>query len=153
MAQRWRTVAAIAGGLFAVNVVARLVVRWGYPGDDYAADAATLAMLAAVGVGCLAVAAWWTPSRPAGAWAADLAAASAAGLLLAILVGPLLSGTGPFSYGAGEFFKQVWQWAGVSVVGALVGTGAVTALGQDHRSRGLARFARERLAGARKPRR
>ncbi|GGK00617.1 hypothetical protein GCM10010123_33150 [Pilimelia anulata] len=149
---RWRTVAVIAGGLFAVNLVARLVVRLWYADDGLAADAVTLSMLAAVGLACLGLAAWWSRYRPVGAWAADLALASGGALLLAVLVGPFASGAGPFTYGAGEFFKQIWQWGGVSIVGALIGLGAVTALGLDARSRGLRRYAEAKRAEARLPR-
>lgn len=150
---RWRVVAALAGGLFGINLAARLLVRLAFPGDGYAADAVTLAMLGAVGLACLGWAAWGARVMPLGGWAAPLALGSAAGLLLAVLVGPFASGAGPFAYGAGEFFKQVWQWGAVSLVGALLGAGAVTAFGADYRSRALAAYARQRRAAARDPHR
>jgi hypothetical protein len=150
MRKRWLPVGVLAVGLFAVNVLARLVSRLAYNGDSAAADRITLAMLVAVGVVSMIVAAAWSHRQPVGRWSADLAAASLVGLLLAILVGPFISGTTPFASGAGEFFKQVWQWAGFSGVGAALGFMIMTALGRDYRSLSLKRFAEAKLA---KPRR
>jgi len=150
MRERWLPVGVLAVGLFAINVVARLVARLWFNGDLAAADRITLLMLLAVGLVSLVTAAVWSRSRPVGRWVADLAAAAFVGLLLAIFVGPFISGTTPFADGAGEFFKQVWQWSGFVVGGAAIGFMVVTALGLDYRSQSLKRFAEAKLA---KPRR
>ncbi|GAA2515119.1 hypothetical protein [Pilimelia columellifera] len=144
MSQRWLPVAVLAAGLFAANLTARLVVRLGYPDDALVADGATLAMLAVVAV----VAAGWAgvgaTRHPVGRWAGDLAVGSLVGLLLSVFVGPFVSDVTPFAFGAGEFFKQIWQWAGATIVGAALGYGAVTAAGRDLRSRLLAEQAGRR---------
>lgn len=150
MKQRWLPVAVLAAGLFVINVVARLVARLGFAGDLAAADRITLLMLLAVGLVALGAAAAWSRHQPVGRWVADLSAANLLGLLLAILVGPFISATTPFADGAGEFFKQIWQWAGFAAGGAALGFMIVTALGLDHRSQSLKRFAEAKLA---KPRR
>jgi hypothetical protein len=143
-------VGVLAAGLFAINVVARLVARLWFNGDLAAADRITLLMLLAVGLASLFVAAAWSRRQPVGRWAADLSAALTVGLLLAIFVGPFISGTTPFASGAGEFFKQIWQWAGFGGGGAAIGYMIITALGLDYRSQSLKRFAEAKLA---KPRR
>jgi hypothetical protein len=150
MRKRWLPAGGLAVGLFAINVAARLVARLWFNGDAAAADRITLLMLLAVGLTSLVVAAAWSRRAPLGRWVVDLSAASAVGLLLAILVGPFISGTTPFADGAGEFFKQVWQWAGFSGVGAALGYMIMTALGRDYRSQSLKRFAEAKLS---KPRR
>lgn len=150
MRERWLPVGVLAAGMFGINVAARLVARLGFNGDEEAADRITLVMLVAVGLACLLAAAVWSKRRPVGRWLADLSAAAGAGLLLAIFVGPFISGTTPFSSGAGEFFKQIWQWAGFGGAGAILGFMIVTALGLDYRSQSLKRFAEAKLA---KPRR
>jgi hypothetical protein len=150
MRERWLPAGGLAVGLFAINVAARLIARLWFNGDAAAADRITLLMLLAVGLTSLVVAAFWSRRAPLGRWSVDLAAASLVGLLLAILVGPFISGTTPFAAGAGEFFKQVWQWAGFSGVGAALGFMIMTALGRDYRSQSLKRFAEAKLA---KPRR
>ena len=150
MKERWLPVALLAAGLFGINVVARLVARLGFNGDLAAADRITLLMLLAVGVVALVTAAVWSKRRPVGDWLTDLTLANLVGLALAILVGPFISGTTPFANGAGEFFKQIWQWAGFAGGGAALGYMIVTALGLDYRSQSLKRFAEAKLS---KPRR
>jgi hypothetical protein len=150
MRERWLPAGGLAVGLFAINVAARLIARLWFNGDAAAADRITLLMLLAVGLTSLVAAALWSRRVPLGRWSVDLAAASLVGLLLSIFVGPFISGTTPFADGAGEFFKQVWQWAGFSGVGAALGFMIMTALGRDYRSQSLKRFAEAKLA---KPRR
>lgn len=150
MRDRWLPVGVLAGVLFAINVVARLVTRLWFHDDLGAADWITFWMLCAVAVVSLVVAAGWARTRPVPRWTADLFLAALGGLLLAVFVGPFISGTTPFALGAGAFFKQVWQWAGFVGGGALLGFLIVTALGLDHRSQSLRRFAQAKLA---KPRR
>jgi hypothetical protein len=150
MKERWLPVGVLAAGLFVINVVARLVARLWFNGDLEAADRITLLMLLAIGIVSMVMAALWSRTRPVGRWLGDLAAASFAALLLSIFVGPFISGSTPFADGAGEFFKQVWQWAAFSGGGTAIGFMVVTALGLDYRSQSLKRFAEAKLA---KPRR
>ena len=50
MSERWRGTAVLAVALFAVNVVARLVTRFGFDGDDTAADRVSLGMFMVIGL-------------------------------------------------------------------------------------------------------
>jgi hypothetical protein len=150
MRQRWVRIAILAGVLFAVNVVTRLVVRLGSSGDATAQSRASIVMFAVIGV-ILGVVAFVRAQRvPPSSWLPDLVAAALGGLLLTILLGPFVSGSTPFSGGAGEFFSQVWLYGGFAIAGALVGYWTVTALGRDYRSKSLRAFAAAKLA---KPRR
>lgn len=150
MSKRWLPIGVLAAALFAINVVARLVVRFAFEEGDSNIDLVTLFMLVAIGLVSLGVATVWGRTRPFWDWVADLSAASFAALLLSIFVGPFISSTTPFADGAGEFFKQIWQWAAFSGGGAILGFLIVTALGLDYRSQSLKRFAEAKLA---KPRR
>jgi len=150
MKERWLPIGVLAAALFVINVVARLVVRFGFDPGDAAIDMVTLFMLVGVGLVCLGIATVWGRTRPFGRWVADLSAAALGGLVLAIFVGPFISSTTPFSDGAGEFFKQVWQWAAFAGGGAMLGFLIVTAFGLDYRSQSLKRYAEAKLA---KPRR
>jgi hypothetical protein len=146
MRQRWVRIAVLAGVLFAINVVTRLVVRIGFEGDTTAEGRASIVMFAAIGV-VLAVVAFVRSQRvPPSGWLPDLVAAAAGGLVLTILVGPFVSGDTPFEAGAGAFFSQVWLYGGFSIVGALIGYWIATALGRDHRSKSLKAFADAKLA-------
>ncbi|GAA2219430.1 hypothetical protein ACFY2R_06825 [Micromonospora olivasterospora] len=151
MKGRWRAVGVLAGSLFAVNVVARVVIKLGFEGDDSAADRVTWAMFLAIGVVLAVTAFRWGQDRPVSRWAGDVAAAVAIALLLTVLVGPLLVGANPFGNGAGTFFLQVWLYLAATGAGVLVGFLTLTALGRDHRSVQLQRYAEIKAAKPRRP--
>ncbi|MFI2661234.1 hypothetical protein [Micromonospora carbonacea] len=151
MRDRWRAVGVLAVALFAVNVVARVVIRLGFDGDDTAADRVSLAMFLVIGLILAVLAFRWGQGRPLGRWAADVAAAVGAALLLTVLAGPLLVGQNPFGGGAGTFFAQIWLYLAATAAGVLVGYLTVTALGRDHRSRMLKRYAEIKTAKPRRP--
>ena len=150
MKQRWRAVAVLAVGLFAVNVVTRLIVRLGFEGNATAESRASIAMFAVIGAVLAVVAfrrAQWVPP---GTWVPEVVAAALGGLLLTILIGPFVSGDLPFASGAGAFFVQVWLYGGFAIAGVLLGYWVATAMGLDYRSKSLKAFAKAKLA---KPRR
>jgi hypothetical protein len=150
MRQRWRPIALLAVGLFAINVAMRLIVRLGFSGNDTAENRASLIMFALIGV-VLAVTVFLRAQRvPPSSWLPPLVAAAVGGLLLTILVGPFVSGDTPFEGGAGAFFAQVWLYGGFAIAGGLLGYWIATALGRDHRSKSLKAFAQAKLT---KPRR
>jgi hypothetical protein len=148
--QRWFPIAALALGLFAINVVARLVVRLAFDGDSTAENRTSIVMFALIGLTLAAVAFVRAQRVPPMSWLPDITAAALAGMLLTILVGPFISGDNPFGNGAGNFFSQIWLYGGFSIVGTLLGYWVATALGRDYRSRSLSAFAQAR---ATKPRR
>ncbi|HEY7272754.1 MAG TPA: hypothetical protein VH502_08470 [Actinoplanes sp.] len=148
--QRWFPAAALAVGLFAINVVTRLVIRLGFSGDQAAEDRASVIMFGVIGV-ALAVVAFLRSQRvPPSTWLWEIGFGALGGMLLTILVGPFISGNQPFAGGAGNFFSQVWLYGGFAIVGTLLGYWVATALGRDYRSRSLAAYVRGRAA---KPRR
>ena len=148
--QRWFPAAALAVGLFAINVVSRLVIRLAFAGNEAAENRASVVMFGLIGL-ALAVVAFLRSQRvPPGTWLWDIGLGALGGMLLTILVGPFLSGNQPFAGGAGNFFSQVWLYAGFAIVGTLLGYWVATALGRDYRSRSLAAYVQGRAA---KPRR
>ncbi|ATO16545.1 hypothetical protein CO540_24080 [Micromonospora sp. WMMA2032] len=150
MAQRWRAVGVLAAALFAVNVVARLVIRFAFPDDDTASGRVSLAMFLVIGL-ILAVTSFrWGADRPLGHWAGDLAVGVVVALALTVFVGPLLVGENPFGGGAGLFFAQIWLYLAATLAGVLVGYLILTALGRDHRSRQLKRYAEMKASRPRK---
>ncbi|AGL20877.1 hypothetical protein L083_7367 [Actinoplanes sp. N902-109] len=142
-------IGVLAVALFAVNVVARLVSRLGFPDNDTAENRISIAMFAVIGL-VLAVLAFRRSQRvPIGTWLPDLAAAALIGMLLTILVGPFISGDAPFSGGAGNFFSQVWLYGGFAIVGTALGYWIATMLGRDYRSQSLKAYAQNRIARTR----
>ncbi|MGC4880652.1 hypothetical protein ACLQ26_30795 [Micromonospora sp. DT43] len=150
MDKRWGTIGVLAGGLFAVNVVARLIIRFGFDGDDTAADRVSLVMFVVIGLTLAAVAFRWGRLRPLAEWAGDMAVVVVAALALTVLVGPLVVGHSPFAGGAGTFFAQIWLYLLTTLLGTMIGYLVATALGLDHRSQQLKRYAEVKAA---KPRR
>ncbi|MEH0845335.1 hypothetical protein V6U81_23375 [Micromonospora sp. CPCC 205711] len=150
MTNRWRAVGVLAGALFAVNVVARVIAKLGFDGDDTATDRVSFGMFLVVGLILAVVVFREGRTRPVGRWAADVAAAVAVALALTVLVGPLLVGDNPFGGGAGLFFAQIWLYLAAALAGVAVGYLVLTALGRDHRSQMLKRYAEIKAA---KPRR
>jgi Na+/melibiose symporter-like transporter len=149
--QRWFPFTALAVGLFAINVVARLIVRIGFDGNDTAQSRATLVMFGFIGL-TLAV---WTflacqRRRPSEWLLPDLVVGAVAGMLLTVLAGPFVSGGYPFDGGAGSFFSQIWLYSGCAIVGTLLGYWVATMLGRDYRSRSLKAFTQARNAKPRK---
>ncbi|MEV4350368.1 hypothetical protein AB0J83_38420 [Actinoplanes sp. NPDC049596] len=149
--QRWFPAAALAVGLFAINVVARLVTRFVFDGDDTAEGRASIMMFALIGV-VLAVYTFIVSQRrrPSEWLLPDLVFGAVGGMLLTILVGPFISGGQPFGGGAGNFFAQVWLYAGFAIAGTLVGYWIAVMLAKDYRSRSLKAYTETRQA---KPRR
>lgn len=150
MRDRWLRIGVLAGVLFAVNVVARLVTRLGFNGDTRVEDRVSLGMFALIGLILATIAFVWGRRQPLGRWSSDVAAAVLVALALTVLVGPFISGSNPFASGAGAFFAQIWLYAAFVGGGALLGYLVLTALGLDYRSQALKRFAETRMA---KPRR
>jgi Na+/melibiose symporter-like transporter len=149
--QRWFVPVALAVGLFAINVAARLIIRLGFDGNDAAEGRASIVMFAVIG---LTIAVWTflaSQRRPPSDWLLpDLVGGAVGGLLLTVLVGPFISGGEPFKDGAGAFFAQVWLYGGFAIVGTLLGYWLAVMLARDYRSRSLKAFT-ERSAA--KPRR
>ena len=150
MRQRWVQIASLAAALFAINVIARLVIRIGFNEDDTAQNRVSIVMFAVIGLVLATVTFFRSQRVPPSRWLPELAAAAIGGMLLTILVGPFVSGDSPFSGGAGNFFSQVWLYSGFAVVGTLLGYWLATMLGRDYRSKSLAAFAKAKLT---KPRR
>ncbi|WP_435208599.1 hypothetical protein [Micromonospora sp. bgisy143] len=150
MDRRWRTIGALAGGLFAVNVVARLITRFGFDSDDAAADRVSLAMFVVIGLTLAVVAFRWGRVRPLAVWAGDVTIAVVLAMALTVLVGPLVVAHNPFAGGAGTFFAQIWLYLLATGLGTLGGYLVATALGLDYRSQQLKRYTEVKAA---KPRR
>ena len=150
MRQRWAPIAALAVGLFLINVIARLITRFGFDGDETAETRVSLVMFALIGLVFAVVTFVWAQRKRVNTWVPELGAAAIAAMLLSVLVGPFVSGDLPFSGGAGNFFSQIWLYGAFTIVGSLLGYWIATALGRDYRSRTLSAYAQART---RRPRR
>ena len=140
MKERWMPVGLVAGGLFLVNVVARLVVRFAAGSDDDKQITIGLWALFAVGAVMIPVAFWYGRKHPMLRVIGDLGIAVVIACVLAVLIGPFVSGVGPFSNGVGLVFRQFFYFLGLSAIGAVVGLLVLMTTGLDYRSQSWKRY-------------
>ncbi|HLL68004.1 MAG TPA: hypothetical protein VK453_20150 [Micromonosporaceae bacterium] len=134
-------VAVLAGTLFLLNVIARLVVRLAAGKDaDKQAWLGAIAFLV-VGAVMIGAAYWWARRHPMPRVVADLLIAALVGCLLGSLLGPFVSSGEAFAGGIGAFLARFGYYLAVAALGALFGLLLVTALGQDYKAQALKRYA------------
>jgi hypothetical protein len=150
MKERWLPVGVLAGGLFLVNVIARLVVRFAAGSDDSKQVTVGLWALIAVGAVLIPVAFWWSRRWALPRVLTDILVAVVVACVLAVLIGPFVSGTTPFGDGAGLVFRQFFYFFAVSAGGVLLGVLAVMTIGQDYKSQAWKRYAERVQAKPRK---
>jgi hypothetical protein len=136
-------VGVLAGLLFAVNAIARVVVKLVAADSDRNQIGVGLVALSAVGVVMVGAAYWWARRHPMPRVLADLAVAVGVACLLSVLVGPLLVGSRPLAEGAGLFLREIWTYVAFAGGGALFGLLVVMALGQDWKSQAWKRYAEQ----------
>lgn len=141
MRERWLPVGVLAGVLFAVNVAGRVAAKvWG-DGDDDKEIRIGLIALAVIGVVILVASMRWVRRHPMPRVWADLLFAAGGACALSVLVGPLLVGEQPFAEGAGLFFRQIWWYAGITLVAGFLGALIMMTLGKDWKSQAWKRYA------------
>jgi len=149
--QRWFPIAALAVGLFAINVVARLVTRFAFTDNDAAETRTTIVMFSVIGVVLAVYAFVASHNRPPLEWLVpDWVLGVGGAMLLTLLVGPFVSGDQPFGNGSDAFFAQFALYLAFAGGGTLVGYWISVAMARDYRSRSLKAFSEQRRA---KPRR
>lgn len=151
MKQQWLRIGILAGALFAINVVGRLVIRFGGIDDVGTQQTLTLLAYGVIALVMAVLAGWWGRSHPLGRVVGELAAAVVAAGVLILGVGPFLSGTTPAAVGAGDSFNAAWQYAGFAAGGTALGLMVITALGKDYTSRSLQRYEEVKRAKPHRP--
>jgi hypothetical protein len=150
MRNRWLRIGALSGALFAINLVARAIANFVYDDDTKMQDRISLVFFGVVAVVLAVVAFRWGRDRVLGVWLADMLASVVIAGLVTVVLGPAVYGANPVGGGAGEFFAQIWLYAGFAGGGVLLGYLLAVVLGKDYRSRQLAAFSKAKLS---KPRR
>lgn len=139
MKQRWLPVGILAGGLFAVNVVGRLLGR--LTSDDTAE--LVVGSIALIGVCLVAAGAVvkWAPSHPMSRVSGDIAVASLLGAVVSLSVGPFISEGEVFGGGFGFYFAELFYYLLTCGIGAFFAALVVIILGKDYKSQGWKRYA------------
>lgn len=150
MKARWPRIGVVTGVLFAINVIGRLAVWKFARHNDGRQTLIGLITVAAVAV-ALGIAGYLSARRrPMGEAVGELALAALFGCALTVAVGPFAGGSAPFVEGGTFFVSEVWHYLLVGAVGIALGVLVAMALGQDHRSQALKRYARTQAARPRR---
>src|SRR3712207_1792485 len=120
MKQRWLPVGIIAGGLFLVNVIARLIVRLAAGDDDEKQITIGLWALFAVGAVMVPAAVWDGRRHPMLKVIGDLGIAGVSACVLAVLVGAVVFGGPPLRHGVPPVFRPLFSFCRTFAVGAVM---------------------------------
>lgn len=148
--RKWRQVGILAGVLFLLNVVSRLIV-WIFASDsDKAQLRIGLGYAIAVGVVMIYAGYWWAQRKLMPRVVGELTVAILLGLLFSLLLGPFAGGSAPFVEGGDLIYAEAWHYLLCAGIGAGLGVLLTIMLGRDPRSRAYQRYAE---AGKGRPRR
>jgi hypothetical protein len=139
--ERWLPVAALAGALFATNVLARWAVKLLATHSDQKTTEIGIVALVTVAVVMAVGAYWWARRHAMPRVIGDLVWGAVGGCVLSLALAPFLVGATPLRDGVDFFIGQVWRYLALAAGGALFGLLVVMALGQDHKSQSWKRYA------------
>ena len=139
MRQRWQPVAVMAVGLFLINVVARFVAWKMVSGTEKSQLRVGLIAMGIAAVVLIGAGYWWARRYPAGRVAADLGIAFGIGALLAVFVGPFVSGTTPGN--VGSVIAVLAYYLVLCAAGVTFGVLIAMMLGRDYKSQAWKRYA------------
>ena len=141
MKQRWLPVGVLAGTLFVVNIVARLVVRLAAGKDDGKQFWVGAVALAAVALVMLVAAVYWMRRHQTPRVVGELVLGGFVGGLLSSLIGPLISSGEAFPDGAGGVIADLFYYLVVCGFGAFLGGLGIMIAGLDYKSQSWKRYA------------
>jgi hypothetical protein len=148
MNERSKPVAMVAGLLFGVYTLGWFG-NWLLRHHHHRQEAVGIAEIVLIGL-IVAVAMFrWAARWPLIEAMPRLVVAIAIGCVASALLSPFAGGSYPFKGGAGDFFLKIWIFLGASIVGMLLGSIAVVAVGKDYRTGALRRVEAARLKAAR----
>jgi hypothetical protein len=138
--ERWLPVGLLAAGLFATNLIARVIVR--LTASKSATNQTRIGLIAMIAVAVVMIGAayWWARRHPMPRVFADLATAIGVACVLSVLIGPFAGGSRPFKEGSAFFVAEVWHYLAIAAGGAVFGLLVVMALGQDWKSQAWKRY-------------
>lgn len=140
MSKRWLRVGLLVLGIFAVNVIARLITQFGDITEQSTQDLIAYGGLGVVAATLIVAGGWWAVRYPFVRLFFDVGAAVLAFTLLSVLIGPLLVGDSPFASGPASIVGQFLVLMGVGLGAGLLGFAVIVAFGKDWKSQGLRRY-------------
>ncbi len=137
MRPRWMSIVMLAAALFAINIVARLIIRFGFEDDSTAQNAASIAMFALIGLVLAVLTFRRAQHQGVNDWVPGIAGGALIAMVLTVIVGPFISGNNPFTNSGDSVFAQLALYFVFALLGTLIGFWTAIMLGRDYRTRGL----------------
>jgi hypothetical protein len=139
--RRWREVGVLAGVLFLLNAVSRLIVWLFASKSDNAQTAIGLIYVLAVGLVMVYAGWYWAQRRLMPRVVGELTVAVLLGLVFSIVLGPFAGGSAPFVEGGDLIWAEAWHYLVFAGLGAALGVLGAMTLGRDPKSRAYKRYA------------
>jgi MFS family permease len=148
--RKWREVGVLAGVLFVLNAVSRLIA-WIFAGDNDKSQT-RIGLIYAVAVALVMVYAGyrWARLKLMPRVVGELSAAVLLGLIFSLILGPFAGGSAPFVSSGDLLWSEAWHYLLLAGIGATLGVLIAIMLGRDPRSQAYKRYAE---ANKGKPRR
>ncbi len=138
--RKWRAVGVLAGALFLLNVLARLVA-WLFADSDKGQTRVGVGYAVAVGLVMLYAGFRWAQRQLMPRVVGELTVAIVLGLLFTVLLGPFAGGSAPFVEGGDLVWAEAWHFVLFAGLGAALGVLLAIMLGRDPRTRAYQRYA------------
>jgi hypothetical protein len=150
MRNRYKPIAIVAGVLFLINLIVRLLGHTVFHKSDNDQITSGIVFIVAIAVIMAVAAYWWSVRYPMARTLPELGLILAVACLASVLIGPFAAASYPFREGAGLFFSEVWHFLGFGIGGAVFGLLIAMAFGQDYRAKALKRYSETAMARPRR---
>ena len=141
MLRRWRQVGVLAGELFVLNAVSRLIVWLFASKSEHAQTVIGLCYAIAVGLVMIYAGWYWAQRRLMPRVVGELTVAILLGLVFSLVLGPFAGGSAPFVEGGDLIYAEAWHYVLFAGVGAALGVLLAIMVGRDPKSRAYKRYA------------
>ncbi len=150
MLRRWRPAAMVAGVLFGINIIGR-VLAWQVAGSN-AGRQTLIGLIAMLVIAAVLVYAGyrWACRVPMPRVFGELSVAVLAGLVFSFLLGPFAGGSAPFAEGGALVYSEAWHYLVLSGAGIGLGVLIAMTLGRDWKSRAYQRYAQAKQSRPRR---
>ncbi len=139
--RQWRQVGVLAGVLFVLNAVSRLIVWLFESKSDHGQTVIGLIYVISVGLVMVYAGWYWAQRKLMPRVFGELTVAVLIGLVFSLLLGPFAGGSAPFAEGGDLVWAEAWHYLLFAGIGAVLGVLVAMMLGRDPKSRAYKRYA------------
>ena len=144
MLRRWRPVLVLAGALFVLNALGRLIAWLVASKSDSRQTLIGFVYVCAVGALMIYAGWYWAQRRDMPRVAGELSVAVLLGLFFSLLLGPFAGGSAPFAEGGDLIYAEAWHYLIFAGGGAAFGVLIAMTMGRDWKSQAYKNYAESR---------